>query len=96
LRVPCVSSGDEIAGIPTFQVRLVDASVHTWTLDSIDEADRARDRRDIAAAVAVAHRVMTYDHLRSAADPMLWVADAAAWDVTHDRRRDAVEVIDVP
>lgn len=74
------------------------AGVGLWTLDSIDPADRARDRRDIARELSElgGDAELRYDHLRSKSEPILWVADAVAWDVTHDRRLQRVRIVDAP
>ena len=73
---------------------LIGQEVEQWTLDSIDRAERERDRRDISAVVRDEKpaKLLRFDHQRSAAEPMLWIADAVAWDATHER----VRVIDLP
>lgn len=79
--------------------RLVHAERATkWTIDSVTQADRERDRRTIAAVLRALPNAdrRVYDHERSSAEPLLWVADAVAWDCTHDGRLQGVELIDVP
>lgn len=77
---------------------LVAQEVEQWTLDSIDRVERQRDRRDISAVVRSENpnKLLRFDHQPSASEPMLWIADAVAWDATHDRRLGWVRIIDLP
>lgn len=77
---------------------LIAQEVERWTLDSIDRAERQRDRRDISAVIRNEKppRLLRFDHQPSASEPMLWIADAVAWDATHDRRLERVRVVELP
>lgn len=77
---------------------LIAQEVERWTLDSIDRVERQRDRRDISAAVRSDEpaKLLRFDHQPSASEPLLWIADAVAWDATHDRRLQRVRIIELP
>lgn len=77
---------------------LIAQEVERWTLDSIDRVERQRDRRDISAAVRSDEpaKLLRFDHQPSASEPLLWIADAVAWDATHDRRLARVRIITLP
>ena len=50
-------------------------------IESREMGQDAAERRQIAAAVRAggAPKALVYDHMRGHEEPMLWVADAAAW-----------------
>ncbi|MDQ2707920.1 MAG: hypothetical protein M3Z25_09910 [Actinomycetota bacterium] len=60
--------------------RLVKSKVGELTIERIDGEDE-RDRRDIRAALTGldALGAIVYRHTEPAAEPLLWIADAAAW-----------------
>jgi hypothetical protein len=51
-----------------------------------DDSLIAADRKDLWAAVRQAQKTVTlaYQHLPPSAEPLLWIADAAAWCWAHD------------
>jgi hypothetical protein len=61
-----------------------------WLVLELSDGDLAADRRTLFAAVRE-HQgdgsgpdgPLRYDHLRAAADPLLWVPDAVAWAWAH-------------
>jgi hypothetical protein len=59
---------------------LLDRGAHRIVFDSRDQQD-AKDEATIRAVVAHhPHRTrFVYEHVDSASEPLLWVADAAAW-----------------
>lgn len=72
-------------------------NVRKWTLDSIDPVERSRDRYDITRVIRASadNGPLQFDHQRSPSEPMLWVADAVAWDATHDRQLRGLRIIEI-
>lgn len=58
--------------------RLHGLGIARLALESCQHQD-ARDRRTFAAVLGKAGDAFTYEHLRPAEDPLLWVSDAVAW-----------------
>jgi hypothetical protein len=47
---------------------------------------RARERPDAVVRDAGVTDTLTYEHLPTCSEPLLWIADAAAWCWTHGRQ----------
>ncbi|MFF5990307.1 hypothetical protein [Prauserella flavalba] len=59
---------------------LVDVGAHRLVLDSREHRD-ADDKRTLRQALGArpSKTELTYEHLASTAEPLLWIADAVAW-----------------
>ncbi|MFD5824221.1 hypothetical protein [Lentzea sp. NPDC060358] len=58
--------------------RLAELGVSRLVLESCQHQDAA-DRRVLAAGIRKFGGTFTYEHLRPAEDPLLWISDAIAW-----------------
>ena len=60
---------------------LVELKGQRLVIESREMSQDATERRQIAAAIRAgkAPKALVYDHMRGHEEPMLWVADAAAW-----------------
>src|SRR2546425_7367379 len=57
---------------------LLELGVSRLVLESCQNEDM-QDRHTLASALLAAESVLSYEHLRPAEDPILWVSDAVAW-----------------
>jgi len=73
---------------------LVFVGVVQWILDAIDLEEETRDRQTIARHLTGVD--LAYDHRDTHGEPMLWVADAAAWLASGGRADAALECVEVP
>lgn len=76
---------------------LVEREAAVWTLDAIDHEEVRRDREAIAVRLDAlgAADALTYEHRDSHTEPMLWVADAAAWLASGGRSGASVRIAEV-
>ncbi|WP_434452639.1 hypothetical protein [Lentzea sp. E54] len=93
----CKNSNDAIArSACLFEMipRLVDLDVARLVLESCQHQDAA-DRRVLAAGIRKFGGTFTYEHLKPAEDPLLWISDAIAWSygAGGDWRRRACDLI---
>jgi hypothetical protein len=76
------SDGPDVVARATCLGRLVDdvlaLGVDRLVLETLESQETA-DRRTIYERLHGAGRTLTYEHRRSFEEPLLWVADAAAW-----------------
>ncbi|MEU7481466.1 hypothetical protein AB0A63_36210 [Lentzea sp. NPDC042327] len=75
--------------------RLVDLDVSRLVLESCQHQDAA-DRKVLAAGARKFGASFTYEHLRPAEDPLLWISDAVAWSygAGGDWRRRVADLVD--
>lgn len=83
-----------VALVERLASELLQRRVAQWILDAIDLEEQLRDRQVIARRVGESD--MAYDHRETHGDPMLWVADAAAWLASGGRSTATLGLVDLP
>ena len=83
-----------VALVERLASELLQRRVAQWILDAIDLEEQLRDRQVIARRVGEGD--MAYDHRETHGDPMLWVADAAAWLASGGRSTATLGLVDLP